>query len=296
MYPLRSLQTLGVAALAATASAAALPSTLQARACTTQDQPNPIAATYPDKTTGVFNATVAILPIPFDTARAIIPAQYAILDHLFADYFKSAGYSSFPQGSYPLLVEAGTLHDIQSPTGATPDYAQLALSFPFVDRLGDNSTSFRYAPAPVTSDSSTFSPDCAAYAKVPNTLGQVATALNVSGDAAAQLAFHQTSQTTIPYNVFRNISNQPSFSGDDSCDVTVRLFTPTVFYNAAQFMPRAVAGSVVLDNVAPLTGEQSFGVGNSGVHGFQLATPFFASEGVECASLSGYTVPKVSGL
>ncbi|EPE05384.1 hypothetical protein F503_02123 [Ophiostoma piceae UAMH 11346] len=283
----------------ATATAASIPSALLTRAaCTTQDQANPIAADYADKTTGVFNATVAVLPIPLDTARGLIPAQYAILEHVYVSYFKSIGYSTFPKGYYPLIVQAGTEHDIQSPAGTTADVSQFGFEFPFVDRLGDNSTSFRYTPAQLASTDSgaTFTPDCAAYAGVPNIQGQVATVFSVaSGDASAQLSFHQTAQTPVPFSVFRNVTNQPGFTNDETCDLQVRLFTPSVFYPEAQFTPRSVAGSVVLDNAAPLVGLQSFGVSDSGVRGFQLATPYIETTGVDCATLSGYSGAKVRG-
>ena len=74
----------------------------------TLDQPNPIATTYPNNATGVLNATLAILPIPLEVARRIIPAQYGILE---ASY--RALMPDFPQGMYPLFLQAGHDHDIQ---------------------------------------------------------------------------------------------------------------------------------------------------------------------------------------
>lgn len=77
-------------------------------ACNSSSQPNPIAQQYPDTPTGTFNATLAIVPIPIATARQIIPPQYAILEGAYR-----ALLPSFPEGMYPVLMQAGLDHDIQ---------------------------------------------------------------------------------------------------------------------------------------------------------------------------------------
>ena len=56
---------------------------LGAGTCQTLDQPNPIAAQYPNNATGVLNGTIAVLPIPLDLARSLIPSQYRILEHAY---------------------------------------------------------------------------------------------------------------------------------------------------------------------------------------------------------------------
>lgn len=76
--------------------------------CETSSQPNPIAQQYPDAPTGTFNATLAILPISLDTARQLIPPQYAILEGAYR-----ALLPNFPEGMYPVLMQAGLDHDIQ---------------------------------------------------------------------------------------------------------------------------------------------------------------------------------------
>lgn len=76
--------------------------------CTASSQPNPIASLYPDTPTGTFNATLAILPIPLDTARQLVPPQYAILEGAYR-----AVLPDFPEGMYPVLMQAGLDHDIQ---------------------------------------------------------------------------------------------------------------------------------------------------------------------------------------
>lgn len=88
-------------------------------ACTTSSQPNPIAQQYPNTPSGTFNATLAILPIPIDTARKLIPAQYAILEGAYRELLPS-----FPEGMYPVLMQAGLDHDIQLPVAnfSLPDF------------------------------------------------------------------------------------------------------------------------------------------------------------------------------
>jgi hypothetical protein len=76
--------------------------------CSSLDQPNPIATTYPNNATGVFNATLAILPIALSTARQIIPAQWAILEGAYRELLPD-----FPAGMYPLFLQAGHDHDVQ---------------------------------------------------------------------------------------------------------------------------------------------------------------------------------------
>lgn len=76
--------------------------------CATNSQPNPIAQQYPDAPTGTLNATLAILPIPVDTARQLIPQQYAILEIAYR-----ALLPDFPEGMYPVVMQAGLDHDIQ---------------------------------------------------------------------------------------------------------------------------------------------------------------------------------------
>lgn len=76
----------------------------------TSSQPNPIAQQYPDVPTGTFNTTLAIVPIPLETARQLIPAQFAILEGAYR-----ALLPSFPADMYPVVMQAGLDHDIQLP-------------------------------------------------------------------------------------------------------------------------------------------------------------------------------------
>lgn len=77
--------------------------------CTTADQPNPIASIYPNNATGTLNGTVAVIPIPLELARQLIPPQYAILEHAYR-----ALLPTFPQGMYPAFVQALHDHEVQA--------------------------------------------------------------------------------------------------------------------------------------------------------------------------------------
>lgn len=76
--------------------------------CLTHDRPNPLAELFPNNATGVLNATLAIVPIPLETARRLIPPQYGILEHAYR-----ALLPGFPEGMYPVLVQAAHDHDVQ---------------------------------------------------------------------------------------------------------------------------------------------------------------------------------------
>lgn len=61
--------------------------------------PNPIAAQYPTFPTGIINGTVAVVPIPFDLARSIIPEKYGILKSTYESLLPN-----FPNDSYPVCL------------------------------------------------------------------------------------------------------------------------------------------------------------------------------------------------
>ena len=76
--------------------------------CATYDQPNPLADLFPNNATGVLNATLAIIPIPLETARRLIPPQYGILERAYRSLLPD-----FPKGMYPVLIQAAHDHDVQ---------------------------------------------------------------------------------------------------------------------------------------------------------------------------------------
>jgi len=93
-------------------------SAVELGADTCVDQPNPIAAQYPNNATGVLNGTIAVLPISLDLARSLIPSQYRILEHAYR-----ALLPDFPAAMYPALVQAVHDHDVQAMGFSIPDFS-----------------------------------------------------------------------------------------------------------------------------------------------------------------------------
>lgn len=123
---------------------------LGAGTCQTLDQPNPIAAQYPNNATGVLNGTIAVLPIPLDLARSLIPSQYRILEHAYR-----ALLPDFPADMYPALVQAVHDHDVQAMGFKIPDFS---VRIPFRSPFSPSKTN-SYLSAPASnSPSSTSSP------------------------------------------------------------------------------------------------------------------------------------------
>lgn len=83
--------------------------------CVTQDSPNPLAENYPNFVSGNLNGTTLIVPISLETARQVIPAGYAILEHAYRELLPS----SFPEGAYPMMAVGVHDHDIQFPAYGT---------------------------------------------------------------------------------------------------------------------------------------------------------------------------------
>lgn len=64
---------------------------------TNKSQPNPLANTFPNMTTGTINASYFILPLEYSVARAIIPSKYGILKESI-----NAVLPFFPEHKYPV--------------------------------------------------------------------------------------------------------------------------------------------------------------------------------------------------
>lgn len=300
-----------IVALVAAASFTS-PSSLTSPTCTTLDQPNPIANIYPMNATGLLNVTLAIIPIPLDLARTLIPPQWPILTHVYEAFFASLGISEeiFPPDYYPLLVQAGLDHDIQMAAYqlSIPDFQRAGYEFPFVDRLGDNHTSFRWVPHQIitasnsdavqgsraygtlVSPSDHFDPPCDAYRWLGSYGGTTNFKAYGQNNTNMRLSFYHTyynNPPAFPLDLFRNMTNQPSFANGTACDNQIRLFDSAHFFGTddANLLPHPVKGSVTSANFAPLTGVHSFG-GN--VYGWQIATPFIENNYLNCDDFKGY--------
>ena len=64
---------------------------------TNNSQPNPIAKTFPNMTTGTINGSLIVLPLDYSVARAIIPSKYGILNQSI-----KAVLAFFPEDKYPV--------------------------------------------------------------------------------------------------------------------------------------------------------------------------------------------------
>src|SRR5277367_4909737 len=62
-----------------------------------ESEPNPIASLYPNSVTGTINGTIAVVPIPFELARSIVPPQYGILKGAYESLLPQ-----FPPDIYPV--------------------------------------------------------------------------------------------------------------------------------------------------------------------------------------------------
>lgn len=100
--------------------------------CTSQSQANPIVDQYPNEVTGTINGTTAVIPIPYDVARSIIPAQYGILTKAYKEVFPS-----IPDGMYPASLEALQDHDVRNGAVGIPDFSVRSLQFSFAITVYD---------------------------------------------------------------------------------------------------------------------------------------------------------------
>lgn len=279
--------------------------------CLTQTVVNPIWQLFPDNVTDVINATLALIPIPYDMARSIIPAKYGIL----TDAYKNL-LPNIPDGLYPAIFQSEWDYDIRfgsitipgfDPTqeGAhsagdlnnTFSFQHASLAWPFIDLLGDGSTSFVWEPDTFVSAGAElaidgvgiygevaypaiFDPPCDAYMGFDG--GFSVNATN-SSDAFFQSVWWEPSEE-FNYDemirFFNNVTNQPSFGNGSSCDNQIRLFSTN---NTGIWAPNPVLGDILLQT--PLLPDVIMCVG---VTAIQIATPFIENDEVACSSMKDY--------
>jgi len=88
-----------------------------------------------------------------------------------------------------------------------------------------------------------------------------------------------------PLELFKNITNQPSFSNGSTCDNQIRLFHSPLAEGV--FAPVPVKGKVAA-TIPPFDASRC-GLPAGDVFGLQIATPFIENNYLDCASLKGYT-------
>ncbi|KAF2849572.1 hypothetical protein T440DRAFT_130179 [Plenodomus tracheiphilus IPT5] len=262
--------------------------------CQSQDSPNPIASIYPNNATGTLNGTIAVLPISLKLARQLIPAKYKIMEHAYRDLLPK-----FPKDMYPAFMQAVHDHDVQASGFKIPDFSRAGIEFPFLDLLGDNSTSFKWAPSLLMTATNaialkgaadygtnvypaTFKPECDAYAasSIPGITTFSSKSVAV-GNASFAIQFAKMNEEVYPLSYFKNVTNQPMFADGKTCDNMIRLFNTSVTTSPNRI--DQVIGSVQA-NIAPLKGVMSW----NGVYGLRLDTAFVENNYLPCESLRGY--------
>ncbi|KAH6850694.1 hypothetical protein B0I37DRAFT_353148 [Chaetomium sp. MPI-CAGE-AT-0009] len=267
--------------------------------CVTHDHDNTLAQLFPNNATGVLNATLAIIPIPLETARSLIPPQYGILERAYR-----ALLPNFPEGMYPVMVQAAHDHDVQFRAyGITlDDFSRVGFEFPFLDLAGDGYSSFRWAPAQLISAANDiavegsraydtivspaeYEPVCDAYRRLPN--GNTyfkGTSLTSPDFIELEMArvLHQT-LNPYPLELFKNITNQPTFANATSCDNMIRLFNTTM--STGEYAPVPVRGRVKA-RTFPFHGAETEW---TNIYGVQVATPFIENNYLDCQTMRGYS-------
>ncbi|KAL2176388.1 uncharacterized protein P884DRAFT_245532 [Thermothelomyces heterothallicus CBS 202.75] len=270
-----------------------------ARPCTTHDHHNTLAELFPNSATGVLNATLAIIPISLETARRLIPPQYGILERAYR-----ALVPSFPEGMYPLMVQAAHDHDVQLRAyGITiDDFSRVGFEFPFLDLAGDGYSSFRWAPAqlisatnPIALEGSRaygtlvtpakYEPLCDAYHRLANGHTYFR-GVGVDSSDLFELEMARLSHAALnpyPLELFKNITNQPTFANATSCDNMIRLFNTSMTVGANA--PVHVHGRVRARAFPFQEAEKEW----TDIYGVQVATPFIENNYLECRSMRGYS-------
>ncbi|KAK3325965.1 hypothetical protein B0H66DRAFT_144501 [Apodospora peruviana] len=272
-----------------------------AAVCVTYDHPNPLAEVFPNNATGVLNATLAIIPIPLDVARGLIPPQYGILESAYR-----ALLPNFPEGMYPVMLQAAHDHDIQFRAyGITlDDFSRVGFEFPFLDLLGDGYSSFRWAPEQLITETNTiavegsraygtkvspaeYKPLCEPYMALANG------ATYFKGSSLTTSEFIELEMRRFsggagvlsnpyPLELFKNITNQPTFANATTCDNMIRLFNTSMAMG--EHAPAPVVGRIRA-NAFPFTGQE---VEWTDVYGVQVATPFIENNYLDCRTMKGY--------
>ncbi|RYP40633.1 hypothetical protein DL769_011736 [Monosporascus sp. CRB-8-3] len=295
-------------ALLFSAIAALFHTSLAQDECVTQCSANPHALDYPNFISGNLNGTTLIVPIPLTTARDVIPSEYGIMEHAYR-----ALLPTFPEGMYPMMAVGVHDHDLQFPAyGMHPaDFSRAALEFPFLDILGDNYSSFRWAATMLITAGNevaitgsegfgirvypgVFDPPCNAYARADGGASpDGATYFHAASDNVTLDRFVDLEMAPAmnddPYGLefLKNITNQPVFANPSICDNYRRLFNTSLTLPPNE--PVAVRGSVRA-LIEPFEVAQSW----EDVLGWQLSTGFLEPPvGNTCESLKG---PKLEAL
>jgi hypothetical protein len=186
----------------------------------------------------------------------------------------------------------------------------VSIDFPFVDRLSEGRTPFRYVPAMLITSTaqvaleasaaygtvtypSAFSPDCNAYDFLPGsdttTTYANATSLVAEDGTAASINATFTrgrGAPSPPRAFFEAAANQPSFANGSSCDAMARLFDTASPDGADRVAARVVAR---LGPVFGASGAREMVWTDA--PGWQVDSAFLESQPVPCEELQDVAGP-----
>jgi hypothetical protein len=127
----------------------------------------------------------------------------------------------------------------------------------------------------------TFDPPCDAYRAVPGAEGTTAFSAE-STDACVETQFTRAAaDMTFPLEIFKNVTNQPTFADGKTCDNMIRLFDTKVTVEI-----ETVRGDVKA-TLPPFTKEAVW----SDVYGIRLDTAFIENNYLPCENFRGYGTP-----
>lgn len=183
----------------------------------------------------------------------------------------------------------------------TDSIQRVGFEFPFLDLVGDGYSSFRWAPAQLISSTNDvalegsraygtivspaeYEPLCDAYRQLANGATYFKGTSLTSPDFFELEMRRLTHPTLNPYPIelFKNITNQPTFANATSCDNMIRLFNTTM--SVGEHAPVPVRGRVRARSFPFQGGEEEW----TDVYGVQVATPFIENNYLDCRTMVGY--------
>ncbi|KAL8913694.1 MAG: hypothetical protein Q9171_001544 [Xanthocarpia ochracea] len=273
--------------------------------------PNPIATTYPQNITGTINATTSVLLVPLPYARSLLPSR-------FANSILTSAYARFNISTklYPLVVESVIGHDIRyNNFTIVADFSSFRVTFPFIDRLGDGYSSFRYTgylylpPSnPLAINGSQeygftvlpgyFDPPDAAYKFASRNSKNTISSVYIPASAPPGSRHYKGSPaklvgathfrpnltpSPVPLSFYKNVTNQIMFGNNTRvCGKMISLWNTSITTGA--YEPRAVVGDVLLS--PPLVPRRRIW---RNVPGVQADRAFLEVNYLSCEELKGWS-------
>ena len=129
-----------------------------------------------------------------------------------------------------------------------------------------------------------FDPVCDAYRALPNGARYFKSKSLASSDfiEVETTRLRRPTRNPYPLELFKNITNQPTFASAVTCDRMIRLFNTSM--SAGDFAPVPVMGRVQA-NTFPFKGTKKVW---THVYGVQVATPFIEDNYLDCQTMQGY--------